>query len=136
MRLTLSQPIVIEDFNTSINVPKQDIKHHLIKANYYKRFENFGKINLQYDYQNNRRKEFDVRIGDRRNIPAVDLILQTHTILADVSLDSNLEQRVNFGILGRYQDNFANPDTGVRRLIPDYNKYDFGHIYNFRMANR
>lgn len=121
-----SQPIVIEGFNNSINVPKQDIKHHLIKANYYKRFENFGKINLQYDYQNNRRKEFDVRIGDRRNIPAVDLILQTHTILADVSLDSNLERRVNFGILGRYQDNFANPDTGVRRLIPDYNKYDFG----------
>ena len=24
------------------------------------------------------------------------------------------------------QNNFANPDTGVRRLIPDYDKYDFG----------
>ena len=33
---------------------------------------------------------------------------------------------MNFGFLGRYQDNFANPDTGVRRLIPDYDKYDFG----------
>jgi len=121
-----NQPIVIEDFSNTINVPKQDIKHHLLKANYYKRFQNFGKINLQYDFQNNRRKEFDVRIGDRRNIPAVDLKLQTHTILADVSLDSNLEQRLNFGILGRYQNNFANPDTGVRRLIPDYDKYDWG----------
>ena len=28
--------------------------------------------------------------------------------------------------MGRYQDNFANPDTGVRRLIPDFDKYDFG----------
>ena len=121
-----NQPIVIEDFSNTINVPKQDIKHHLLKANYYKRFQNFGEINLQYDFQNNRRKEFDVRIGDRRNIPAVDLKLQTHTILADVSLDSNLEQRLNFGILGRYQNNFANPDTGVRRLIPDYDKYDWG----------
>ena len=121
-----NQPIVIEDFSNTINVPKQDIKHHLLKANYYKRFQNFGEINLQYDFQNNRRKEFDVRIGDRRNIPAVDLKLQTHTILADVSLDSNLEQRLNFGILGRYQNNFANPDTGVRRLITDYDKYDWG----------
>ena len=33
---------------------------------------------------------------------------------------------LNFGFLGRYQDNFANPDTGVRRLIPYYDKYDFG----------
>ena len=28
--------------------------------------------------------------------------------------------------MGRFQNNFANPDTGIRRLIPDYDKYDFG----------
>ena len=67
-----------------------------------------------------------MRIGDRRDIPAVDLILQTHSVLADVNLDSNLDRKVNFGILGRYQNNFADPDTGVRRIIPDYDKYDFG----------
>ena len=120
------QPFVIDDFSYTINVPKQDITHHLAKVNYYKRFQNFGKVNLQYDYQNNRRQEFDVRIGDRRDIPAVDLILQTHSVLADVNLDSNLDRKVNFGILGRYQNNFADPDTGVRRIIPDYDKYDFG----------
>ncbi|NCF42193.1 MAG: TonB-dependent receptor, partial [Bacteroidetes bacterium] len=27
---------------------------------------------------------------------------------------------------GRFQTNFANPDTGIRRLIPDYDKYDYG----------
>ncbi len=27
--------------------------------------------------------------------------------------------------MGSYQNNFA-PNTGVRRLIPDYDKYDFG----------
>ncbi len=120
------QPVLIEDFSYDINVPKQDITHHLAKANYYKRFQNFGKVSLQYDYQYNQRLEFDVRIGDRRNIPAVDLTLQTHTLSADVNLDANLDRKVNFGVLGRYQDNFADPDTGVRRLIPDYEKYDFG----------
>lgn len=124
--INLEQPSLINDFSYDINAPKQEVTHHLAKASYYKRFKNFGKINLQYDYQNNQRFEFDVRIGDRRNIPAVDLKLQTHTFLADINLDANLNRKINFGIMGRFQDNFANPDTGVRRLIPDYEKYDFG----------
>lgn len=119
-------PSLIKDFSYAINPPKQDITHHLLKGSYFKRFKKFGKVNLQYDYQNNQRFEFDVRIGDRRNIAAVDLSLQTHSLLADVNLDANLNRKVNFGIMARYQDNFANPNTGVRRLIPDYEKYDFG----------
>ncbi len=124
--INLRQPLLIKDFSYDINVPKQDITHHLAKASYYKRFQKFGKVNFQYDYQNNKRLEFDVRIGDRRNVPAIDLTLQTHTVLADLNLDANLDRKFDFGILGRYQDNFANPDTGIRRLIPDYDKYDFG----------
>jgi len=98
----------------------------LVKAQYYKRFKKFGKVNVQYDYQNNQRFEFDVRVGDDRNKPAIDLNLQTHTVLFDVNLDSNQDYSIDFGVMGRYQNNFANPETGVRRLIPDYDKYDFG----------
>ncbi|SEB41766.1 iron complex outermembrane recepter protein [Tenacibaculum sp. MAR_2009_124] len=119
-------PSVIDDFRYSIDVPKQDITHHLMKANYYKRFKNFGKLSLQYDYQHNQRFEFDVRRGDLKFIPAIDLTLQTHSVLADLNLDSNSNRKYNFGIMARYQDNFADPTTGVRRLIPDYNKYDIG----------
>ncbi len=120
------QPNLIEDFSYDINAPKQEVTHQMAKASYFKRFQNFGKVNLQYDYQHNQRFEFDVRIGDRRDIPAIDLTLQTHTISADVNLDANLNRKIDFGIIGRFQDNFANPATGVRRLIPDYEKYDFG----------
>lgn len=120
------QPIFIEDFTYDINPPKQDITHHLAKASYYKRFSNFGKITVQYDYQNNKRLEFDRRRGELRNRAAVNLELKTHTLLADVDLDANLNRKINFGLLGRYQNNFANPATGIRRLIPDYDKYDFG----------
>ncbi|MCA0132661.1 TonB-dependent receptor [Winogradskyella alexanderae] len=120
------KPQVIDDFGYDINAPKQEVTHHLFKATYYKRFKNFGKINLQYDYQNNQRFEFDIRVGDDRDKPALDLNLQTHTLLADVQLDADLNRKTNFGLMGRYQDNFANPDTGIRRLIPDYDKYDFG----------
>ncbi|MBT8245283.1 MAG: TonB-dependent receptor [Winogradskyella sp.] len=120
------EPFVVEDFSYDINSPKQEITHHLLKGLYYKRFKNFGKLSLQYDYQNNQRFEFDVRVGDDRDKPALDLNLQTHSVMADLILDSNLNRKMTFGLMGRYQNNFANPDTGVRRLIPDYDKYDFG----------
>ncbi|SDS44318.1 iron complex outermembrane recepter protein [Formosa sp. Hel1_31_208] len=120
------QPLVIEPFSYDINSPKQEVTHHLFKASYYKRFRNFGKLNLQYDYQNNQRFEFDVRVGNDRNKPALDLTLQTHTFTANTILDANNDYKLKFGGLGRYQNNFANPDTGVRRLIPDYDRYDFG----------
>ena len=40
--------------------------------------------------------------------------------------------------MASYQNNFANPDTGVRRLIPDYHKYDFGvfAIGNFELNDQ
>lgn len=120
------EPFIINDFSYDINPPRQEVTHHLFKAEYFKRFTNFGKIDVQYDYQNNQRLEFDIRRGERRNIAAVDLKLQTHTLLGDLKLDTNLDRKINFGLMGRFQNNFANPDTGVRRLIPDYDKYDFG----------
>ncbi|WP_296316800.1 TonB-dependent receptor [Winogradskyella sp. UBA3174] len=120
------EPLVTEDFSSTINSPKQDVTHHLAKLRYYKRFQSFGKVSVQYDYQNNQRFEFDVRVGDDRNKPALDLTLQTHTLTTDVILDSETDYKFKFGLMGRFQDNFANPETGVRRLIPDYNRYDFG----------
>ncbi len=120
------EPIFIDDFSYDINPPKQEVTHHLYKASYYKRIKNFGKVDVQYDYQNNHRFEFDIRRGGRSVIPAIDLKLQTHTISANAKKDNNLERKYSFGLLARYQNNFANPDTGVRRLIPDYDKYDYG----------
>lgn len=121
-----NQPSVIRNFSYDINAPRQDIQHHLVKATAFKRLKGFGKVEVQYDYQNNQRLEFDLRLGDNRNRAAVDLNLQTHSVLAQLRKDSNLDRIYTFGLMGRYQNNFANPDTGVRRLIPDYDKYDFG----------
>lgn len=121
------QPAIIRDFSYDILNPRQEVVHHLFKGQYFKRFKNFGKVSLQYDYQNNNRLEFDIRRGggELSNDAALDLTLQTHTLIANVATDANLRRKLNFGILARYQDNYA-PDTGVRRLIPNYEKYDFG----------
>jgi len=120
------QPEIIRDFTYDLGNPRQKVRHHLVKLDGYKRFEGLGKWRLQYDFQNNRRFEFDVRRGERDDRASIDLELATHTLSTDFKWDSNESIQLHFGLMGRYQDNFANPATGVRRLIPDYEKFDFG----------
>ncbi|WP_420601313.1 TonB-dependent receptor [Flagellimonas sp.] len=120
------QPEIIRSFTHDLQNPRQEVTHHLGKLNFYKRFEGLGKWSLQYDFQKNRRFEFDVRRGERDNTASIDLELTTHTLSTDFKWDAKEKYQVHVGLLGRYQKNFANPDTGVRRLIPDYEKFDFG----------
>ncbi|WP_052085158.1 TonB-dependent receptor domain-containing protein [Cellulophaga sp. E6(2014)] len=119
-------PLVLNDFTYAITYPKQDITHHLARIKAFKKFNGFGKVNLQYDFQQNQRLEYDIRVGDDSDTPSLDLVLKTHTLLVDI--DSNLSENISIksGFMARYQDNFADPSTGVRRLIPDYEKYDLG----------
>lgn len=120
------QPEVIRPFTYDIDVPRQEVTHHIASLDVYKRFQGLGKWSLQYDFQNNRRFEYDVRVGDDRDTPAIDLELKTHTLTSDFRWDANERYTFTAGVLARYQNNFANPATGVRRLIPDYDKYDLG----------
>ncbi|MFY0604133.1 MAG: TonB-dependent receptor [Flavobacteriaceae bacterium] len=120
------QPAIIDAFSYDINAPKQKVTHQIFKANFYQRFEGYGKLDIQYDYQNNHRFEFDIRVGDDRDTPAIDLQLQSHAIKSTLKLDADFDKVYKLGILAGFQENFANPDTGVRRLIPDYQKYDLG----------
>ncbi|MBC2840645.1 TonB-dependent receptor domain-containing protein [Robiginitalea sp. SC105] len=120
------QPLIIRPFTYDLDSPRQEVTHHLGKVEFYRRFEGVGKWQLQYDFQDNRRFEYDVRVGDDRGTPSIDLNLTTHTFSTDFKWDASTRYELHTGLVMRYQDNFANPATGVRRLIPDYEKYDLG----------
>ncbi|QMU63323.1 MAG: TonB-dependent receptor [Flavobacteriaceae bacterium] len=126
LAINQQQPLIINDFTYNIAAPGQDVTHHLVKLSGFKKMNSRGKLSFQYDFQFNNRLEFDIRRGDDRNNASLDLELKTHTLKFDV--DANISETSNLktGILMRYQNNFANPDTGVRRLIPDYYKYHIG----------
>lgn len=123
--INTGEPQYIEDFSHSIANPKQSITHHLAKIEAYKRFKGLGKLSLQYDLQLNRRKEFDLRRGDRENIPVIDLKLFTTSIQPNLRIDAVDNLKLNTGILLRYQNNEA-LSTGVNPIIPDFDKYDLG----------
>ena len=120
------QPSVIEPFSYSIEAPKQEVQHHLAKINYQRWLNENTSFDLQYAFQFNNRLEFDVRRSSANNDKAaLDLQLATHTFLADYKTivgNWRLKSGLNLG----YQNNFANPKTGVRPLIPSYEKLDAG----------
>lgn len=120
------QPSLIEPFTYSIAAPRQEVQHHLAKINYQRWLNENTSFDLQYAFQFNNRLEFDVRRSSANNDKAaLDLQLASHTFLADYkTIVGNL--RLKSGLNLGYQNNFANPKTGVRPLIPSYEKLDAG----------
>ena len=119
------QPSVMEAFTYDIDPPKQAVQHHLAKLNYYRDWHS-GRFDVQYSYQFNNRLEFDIRRGNNRNRAALDLDLATHSLLADFTSDKTKSLQVKTGLSASYQNNVASIATGVRPLIPDYDKMDLG----------
>ena len=135
--LNSDEPIIINDFTYNIDAPKQLAKHQKLTFRYFKTFKNNNKLELGYNYQNNKRKEFDIRRGGRTQIPVVDLLLNTHTFNGSLSGIDIKKWNFELGLNGFVQDNFSTPDTGVKRLIPDYFKYEAGIYFlgNFQKSN-
>ena len=119
-------PRIVEDFSYDINFPRQNIFHHLAKVEAFKRYKNLGKLSIQLDAQLNRRKEYDLRRGDLRNRPVIDLQLFTTSFQPNLEINKFEDLKINTGLLLRYQNNNAIVNTGANTLIPDYNKHELG----------
>ncbi|ACU07139.1 Outer membrane hemin receptor [Flavobacteriaceae bacterium 3519-10] len=131
--INFGQPYFLDDFSYDIANPRQSVRHHIAKIAAYKRFSGLGRLSFQYSFQQNSRKEYDIRKGDLNEIPSMDLTLTTHK--AELF---HLLERGNWslesGISGSAQINFPDPATEARRLIPDYYRYDAGIFSVFKYS--
>jgi iron complex outermembrane receptor protein len=118
-------PDVVNDFTYSINSPRQEVQHHIAKANFNYYWSEMESLSVQYAFQFNKRLEFDIRRGKYSNTAALDLDLQTHSLLIDYKKTSH-DWTFKSGSNVVYQTNFADPDTNIRPLIPHYTKVDVG----------
>jgi len=117
-------PYRIDDFTYSIQHPRQAIQHHLFKLNYLQKLDESSSISTFYSLQFNNRNEFDLR-RNNENKAALDLQLTTHSLQSDYKKEWT-QFSFKTGISGLFQNNFANPRTGVRPLIPTYVRFDAG----------
>lgn len=135
--LNSDMPIYTSDFSYSIDNPKQQIQHHLAKISAYKRFKDLGKFSVDYSFQYNHRKEYDLRRGELSEIPSLDLELFTNNLNIN-----NLIERKNWnletGIDLIYQYNYSTPETMARRLVPNYTKYSGGmySVLKYRLNSK
>ena len=126
--IELAQPTIIKPFNHQINSPKQANSHYTARFLYSKRDKSNGKLNAKYSWQRNNRKEYDVRRGELKNKPALDLTLNTHDLLSNYQWEK-LNLKLDSGVFFQIQDNYSSPYTGSRRLIPDYLRTKLGTYF-------
>lgn len=119
-------PLVISPWTRDINNPQQQTTHHSFSGQYSQRISSVFKWDILYGFQSNLRKEFDLRRGDLKFRPALDIHLQSHDLVMDLEGEPNDYFRWKTGVSVQAQENFSNPATGVRRLIPDYSYLKFG----------
>lgn len=121
-----SQPLYIEDFSYDIYAPKQSSNHLSLSGYYSWRLDSSKKIEFRYGYQRNNRKEYDVRRGGRSTKPAIDLQLTTHSFLGNYELTLLENWYLDTGISVNIQQNYSDPNTGIKRLIPDHSLIGVG----------
>jgi len=119
-------PLDIRPFSRKINKPNQLVNHHNFSVFFTNRSHERKRWNLNYSYQSNSRKEFDLRRGEYRNQAGLDIHLQTHDVVFDMELANKNKFAWKYGLSMQFQDNFSDPRTGLKRLIPDHQKKKFG----------
>lgn len=129
-------PAYTSSFSYLIGEPRQQVSHNLLKVNGHVETA-AGQWTLQYGFQNNNRKEFDIRIGDLSTIPAIDLKLNTHTLDAEWETHHSERRTISFGANGMYQSNENIFGTKRVPFIPNFNSVSggiFGITKLFRNA--
>lgn len=117
----------LAEFSYAINRPYQHIEHEMIKSKTHFHFSPKWRLNVQYAYQYNKRREFDKHkpLNDSLaalNLPELDYRIQTQT--ADVVLEhDNIKSfRGQFG--ASYMHQFNN--YWGRFFIPNYISQTWG----------
>ncbi len=113
-------------FTYEIKQPRQSVKHDLLKVNAHLA-EGKNEFRLQYGFQNNRRREFDFRLGEvLTKIPALAFNLQTHTLDADWERVHSDRFQSCWGLNILYQVNNKIDGTQTIPFIPNFEHFSLG----------
>ncbi|MFM8348853.1 MAG: TonB-dependent receptor domain-containing protein, partial [Bacteroidota bacterium] len=112
-------PDQTKPFSYSIGEPRQEVVHSLMRIRGHLVLPRMT-WRIQYAWQQNARKEFDIRRGSLLKIPAIDLMLNTHTIDSEWQPKTGSTNKVLVGLNGMYQYNRNIPGTQRIPFIPDF----------------
>lgn len=118
--LEIGMPLKILPFSDEISAPYQLTRHTLARTQHRYAFSSDNILEINYGYQQNHRKEFEVRRLDRTRLPSQNSELESHS--AEITWENkaikNLKVLTGAGILRK--ENFNVPGTGVVPPVPNY----------------
>ncbi|GCC51210.1 TonB-dependent receptor [Chryseotalea sanaruensis] len=128
------RPQYTDNFSYSIQSPRQQVLHNLLKANAHFH-KNHNTLSIQYAFQQNDRKEFDLRRDSLNSLPSLDLTLQTHTLDAEWEQELGDDNFRCIGINAMLQSNGNNFGTKRLPFVPNFSNYSAGlyAIQNFTL---
>lgn len=115
-----------EQFTYTLDAPRQEVQHHLLKATSKYYLSDKQSIHFTYAGQLNHRQEYDVRRGGRTDRPALDMQLLSHFVEVKWQQNQSDRHRWQGGLQYRFGDNENDADTGILPLIPDYAQHNIG----------
>jgi iron complex outermembrane recepter protein len=124
--VSAEDPLIINSFSYQVLNPRQEVMHNTTQVNAEFKPGNLSKVEVGYSYQQNQRQEFDIRRGDRYNIPALDLRLRAHSLFARYTRILGNSFSFKTGVDGKLIDNLSNPETGTRPIVPNYKQHALG----------
>lgn len=120
-----------------IQAPRQNVQHHLFKTHFTYQLKEDALLHFIYGFQNNNRKEYDIRRGGRTKIPSLGLRLNSQD--AKIYYHKLTEEKTTkIGFQYQYQSNTNDALTGILPLQPDYQLYDVGlyFIHSFNLNEK
>ncbi|WKK59929.1 TonB-dependent receptor [Sphingobacterium sp. BN32] len=133
-RIEHGKPLEDYGFTYDIAAPKQKVDHQLARLKYQYQFQNEWKLDAQYSWQRNHRKEFDMRRAVADDVPMSDMLLSTQQL--EILMK---RKQHSFGISAVSQVNNNVEGTGTTPIIPNYDSYGFGvfgiHEFAFNKIN-
>ncbi|MDL5048528.1 TonB-dependent receptor plug domain-containing protein [Oscillatoria amoena NRMC-F 0135] len=125
-------PQYTQPFTYAVENPRQEVSHNLLKVNGHLH-TNYGDFKVQYGFQYNTRKEFDIRRDSLNFIPAIDLELITNTFDAEWQQHTSKRFLSSAGINTMIQINNNQPGTQRIPFIPDFSNYTGGLFYTGKL---
>jgi len=118
-----------EDFSYSIDAPRQEVQHHLLKATQLYTIDKDHGFELNYSWQLNERQEFDLRRAERSSRPALSLSQNNHFWELKYHALSAQKWHWHSALQYNLRDNYNVPETGILPLVPDYISREWGAFF-------
>ncbi|MEQ9300737.1 MAG: TonB-dependent receptor [Cyclobacteriaceae bacterium] len=126
LALESNVPNETKPFSYDINTPKQKISHDMVRADATYN-DGHQSISVQYGYQFNHRREFDVRRGNDLEIANINLELKSQSVDLDWVHPKVGKLTGKVGLQWLTQDNQNIPGTNTIPFVPNFQTTRLGY---------